>query len=341
VLFAAIMAVAVPAFGRINASPAQPQLTIRFAPSPGSFPEGISGVRTGLFGFRIDEFPEPIPPYGYEFIGWFSDGVQMNGPIAAVRSVTILAGYAPVTEGDANLSFAVMYNPGQGRLPQGTPPIQSFTYGSVLLNLPVPTLDGYYFAGWQSDGEAITIPHIVRSDIALEAAWAETPPHSLRPVAIPLNHFVAAFNPFPGAFYGAETGMRFALSGIAVGDIPPEPTRQGYNFYGWQLPNGANQTAPPIIHGDTAFMAIWVEVAGADGNGADITHRPPSETRPNPPTSPRAISLMIFVAVMFFGIAVMGMHKLIMKQTAAAGKYDAYITRTVREMKILIKSRKH
>ena len=342
VLLAAMLVIAVvPAFGWSNTSTRPPQITIRFAPSPGSFPEGVSGVRTGVFGFRIDDFPELVPPYGYMFLGWFTDGVQVNGPIAAVRSTTILAGFAPVIENGTPLSFAVMFNAGLGQLPQGTPPIQSFTYGSALINLPVPILDDLYFAGWEVNGEAITIPHIVRSDMTLAATWSDAPPqHPSRPVAIPANHFVAVFNPFPGIFYGNETGLRFARLGMAVENLPPEPIRQGYSFYGWRLPNGENQSGLPIIRGDTTLTAIWEEAADNDDNGVDIAANPPASTLPNPPTSPTTLCFMIFGAVILLGAVVAGMLILNMRQTAAAGNYQSYITRCVREVKILIKSRR-
>jgi len=336
VLFAAIMLVAAnPAFGRNSAS-ASPQLTIRFAPSPGSFPEGVSGVRTGVFGFRIDEFPEPVPPAGYKFMGWFSDGMQMHGPIAAVRSTTILAGYAPVIDSETAPSFAIAYSPGQGQLPQGTPPIQSFTYGSAIASLPVPVRDGYYFAGWWFNGETITAPHIVRSDMTLEAAWSDTPLQpSSRPIAIPANHFVAAFNPFPGAFNGNEAGMRFGRAGTTIADLPTEPIRQGYSFYEWRLPDEASLDTSLVMNNDIMLVAVWEESTETSNAGAETTQSPPASVN-NPLTSPTSISLMIFGAVILLGTAVAGLYNLSVKHTIAEGRYHTYITRCVREMKILI-----
>jgi len=341
ILLAAMMlATTVTAFARDNTLPTPPQLTIRFAPSPGTFPEGISGVRTGFFGFRIDDFPEPIPPIGYRFIGWFSDGKQMNAPIAAMRSTTILAGYAPIINPGTAPSFAVVYDPGVGQLPQATPLIQSFTYGSAITSLPIPILDDYYFEGWEWNGYTVTAPYIVRSDMVLEAIWSATPlQQSSRPIDIPDNQFAAVFNPFPGAFSGSETGIRFGHPAMSIEGLPEEPLRQGYIFYGWRLPNGGIFNTLPAMSGDIMLTAIWQE-----DNGADTTLRPPQtvDTRPNPltsPTNPTMISLMIFGAVLLVVIAVIGIYRLNIRHIAAEGRYHSYITRCAREMKIVIRSR--
>jgi len=334
-----MVVVSIPALARDNASDIPPHFTVRFAPSPGTFPEGVSGVRTGLFGFRIDSFPEPVPPPGYSFIGWFSDGVQMHAPIAAVRSTTIMAAYAPIVNSSTASSFAVVYDPGLGQLPQGVPPIQSFTYGSVLTSLPVPVLEGYSFSGWMWNGESVLAPHIVRSDMALEAVWsAAYGGHSFLPLAIPDLHFVAAFNPFPGVFNGDEVGMRFGRQGTAITDFPQEPTRQDYVFDGWKLPNGANLDTLLVMRNDIALMAIWVEAPY--NSDAEASSSAPMEVRHNPQTNPVTISITIFAAVLLLGGAVSGIYRLNMKRADAEDQYHAYITRCIREVKIVIKSQK-
>ena len=329
-----VWAVAVPVHANNNAGP-PPPLTIRFAPSPGHFPEGVSGVRTGAFGFRINELPEPVPPDGYTFIGWFSEGVQLTAPVASVRSMTILAGYAPVVSSSAP-NFAVVYDPGPGQL--DTPPIQSFTYGSALIDLPVPTLEGYHFAGWQWGEYLITAPHIVKSDMALEAIWQVAPPPlAFRPVSIPANQFVAAFNPFPGTFVGDEVGLRFGRSGADIEELPGAPRRTGYEFAGWRLPGGDILDGPLVISGDINLAASWAPAPGNLQENGEL--RPYVETRSNPLTSPMSVSLMIFGAVLLLGIAAAGIYRLNKRQAAAEGQYRAYITRTVREMRLLVKNR--
>jgi len=338
---AAMLIMAIPVYAN-NVQLTPPQLTIRFAPSPGYFPDGVSGIRTGILGFRIDEFPTPVPPEGYTFIGWFSDGVLLDTPVAAVRSTTILAGYAPVSDSNTAPSFAIMYNPGEGQLPEGVLPIQSLTYGSALVGFPVPTLAGYYFSGWQLNGDIINAPYIVRNDMALEALWTDVPmPRASRPVAIPDNQFVVVFHPFPGAFDGDENGMRFSRNTIASNDLPAEPSRQGYIFNGWRMPNGAQPSSGFTIQSDTVLMAIWEADPEAEnnGNGAEMSSRPPIDTIINPPTNPIAISLMIFGAVGMLAIASFGIYVLKIRHAAAEGRYHAYITRCVREVRIVIRSR--
>ena len=331
---AAIVVVAVSVYG--NTSPAPPPLTIRFAPSPGSFAGETSGVRTGPFGFRIDELPEPVPPAGYTFVGWFSDGVQMQAPIAAVRSTTILAAYAPIVDPENGQSFAVVYNPGEGQLPEEMLPIQSFTYGSMIISLPIPEREDYYFAHWQHDGERVTAPFVIRNDMALDAVWYDTPPQqSARPLAIPTGHYVAVFNPFPGAFNNGETGIVFQrLNATLNNSIPQEPSLQGYIFSGWRIPNGQNLDLPVFINGDIMLTAIWAEdPEGTNGLSS-------SDIRPNPQTSPISISLMIFVAIGMLASATAGLYILKTRHAAAQGRYHAQITRCVREMKIVVKNSK-
>ncbi|MCL2378499.1 MAG: InlB B-repeat-containing protein [Defluviitaleaceae bacterium] len=338
VVFAAVIAImAVPTFGNFNISLNLPHLTVRFAPSPGTFPDYVSGVRTGIFGFRIDELPEPIPPEGYTFVGWFSDGAQVHAPVAVVRSTTILANYSPIIDSDAPPSFAVVFNPGPGRLPEGTRPILSITYGETLTSLPIPVQEGYYFAGWQWNTSRITVPHIVQRDMELEAIWYDTPiQQPVGPVSIPENQFTAVFNPFPGTFSGSESGIRFGRFASNIEDLPQEPVRQGYIFRGWLMPNGESLESPFTMRGDITLTAVWEDASLAGAGAAN----PSTDTRPNPPTNPITISFMIFGAIGMLAAASAGMYVLNAKQAAAKGRYSAYITRCVREMKIVIKNRR-
>jgi len=323
-----------------NDTPNGPQVAVWFIPGPGTLSDYDTDLFVGLFGFRVDNFPEPEPPPGYVFVGWFMDGVQIHAPIAAIEHIALFAGYALAPSLDPAVSLAIVYEPGPGELPQDTSPIQSFTYGSALVSMPVPYRAGHIFEGWVWNDEPVTAPFIIRSDMVLEAVWAPAqqtvlPPVSLLPV--PAFHFVAAFDPFPGAFNGDEIGIRLGRTGSTVRDVPDEPTLQGAVFNGWRLPNGAILDDPLVIRGDIALTAIWLT---SSETGAAVVTTTPIETRPNPQTSPIVISMMIFGAVIFLGLAAFAIFKLTSKQVVATGKYRAAMVRYVREIRILIRSRR-
>ena len=319
---------------------AGPQITVRFAPSPGTLTDYDRDVLIGALGFRIDSFPEPVPPRGYVFVGWFAGGSELHAPIAMLRNTTIMAAYAPIPDPESTVRFAIVYDPGPGRLPQGVSPMQSFTYGSPLTGLPVPYHAGHSFSGWLWNDEPVVAPFIIRSDMVLEAAWAPAsslPPAQPAMLPIPEFHFVAAFNPFPGTFNGEETGLRFGRSGSTVRDMPPNPTRQGAIFDGWRMPNGSPVNDPLIIRNDIMLTAIWV--SATESGAAPTSSTAVIETRPNPQTSPLVVSLVIFGAVIFLGLAAFVIFRLCTRQAAEVGKYRAAMTRYVREIRILIKNR--
>jgi len=342
-LIVAVLLMATPSHAiTINdAIASSPQITIRFAPSPGSFPEGVSGIRTGIFGFRIDELPEPIPPDGYVFVGWFSDGVQLEAPVVAVRSTTILAGFSPINSDPALPSFAVIFNPGEGQLPMGTRPIESFTYGTALTNLPIPVREGYYFAGWQLEGQRITAPYVIRRDMALDAVWHNTPPQQHQsPIQVPHNHFVAVFNPSPGVFEcEEETGMHFGRFAATV-STPESPIRQGYIFKGWRLPTGETLEPPLTIRDNITLTAIWEQNPTTQSSTPGANPSPPTGSVQNPPTSPINVSLTLFVAIAMLTLAAISVYTIIKNQVKAQHNYQSDITRSIREMKLIINNRK-
>jgi len=328
-----------PIYARDNSSP--PEITIRFAPSPGYLTQGDSPTQTGHFGFRIESLPEPEPPAGYIFIGWFASGTQVHAPVAAIRNTTILAAYAPIPDPYCTNRFAILYDTGLGHLPQGAPPIQALPYGSAITSLPEPTKEGYSFGGWTWNDEAISAPIIVRDDMVLEALWVQGPARqpsqpTTYPIAIPTFNLVTAFNPFPGVFNGDEIGIRFVRSSNNLRNIPENPTRSDAVFVGWQLPNGELLDSQLLVRQDMMLTAIWdtceYAVAGLYPNA-------PVETRPNPQTSPFTISLIFYSAVITLGVSVLGIMHLRQKQARAVVRYRSGVVRQIREARMVIKNR--
>jgi len=309
-----------------------PSITVRFSPSPGNLPDGVS-VYTGNFGMRIDNFPEPEPPRGYFFIGWFVGGVHITPPIAVTRSTTILAGFAPFHDPDDSAGFVIVYDPGIGKLPSYAPPIRSFTYGSAITSLPTPTHDEYVFAGWLNDDEILLLPHIVQNDMVLEAAWVADSGVSLPSVIeIPPRQNIAVFNPFPGFFANNETGI--ILGGSSIFNIPDAPTRNGLVFEGWRLPDGSIlEDRLPLVDGDIKLTAIWA----SDTSDTPVTT---VDIRPNPPTSPITLNLVLFGAIILLVSTVFGIFSHSRRQNKEASKQYADKMRLIREARILMKNQK-
>ena len=312
-----------------------PRITVRFTPGIGAFEYGENGIFAGLFGFRINTLPVPTPPPGYTFIGWFVDGQQIFGPVAATRTITILAAYAPIPHPDDMIGFAIVYDPYPGQLPDTVVPIQSFTYGSVITSMPIPTRDGYSFGGWLWNDERVSAPHIVYSDMIMEAIWEEdcgttTPMHPLLP-SIPEYHFVAAFNPFPGAFPRCETGLRFARFGAGVSEMPPTPSLEGFSFGGWQLPNGNVVEDTLTLRNDTPLIAVWNALPGNLNGDLANASQPQEPPRENPQTSYIAISITIFSAIALLAGAALSVIVAARNHAAGTIKYRATIARYVRE----------
>jgi len=321
--------------------PALPDITVRFAPSPGTL--STPPTHAGPLGFRIASFPEPDPPAGYVFVGWFSNGTQVHAPVAAIRNTTFLAAYAPIPDPYCTDRFVIVYDAGLGQLPQGVRPIQGLAYGYPLTSLPIPEKDGYTFDGWTWNGEPISAPIIVRGDMAIEAVWVRSTANQPASnttypfIPIPNFHFAAVFNPFPGVFVGDEIGIRIGRNSQTIRNAPEDPTRSDAIFIGWALPNGQTLDNPLIIRGDTTLTALWdtseEAVASLTNPSAQV------DTRPNPQTSPFTLSLILICAGVGLGLSAIGILYLTKKQAAAKDKYHMGMIRYVREARMVIKNR--
>lgn len=115
------------------------------------------------------------------------------------------------------------------------------TYEEVeLAELPPnPTKEGYTFTGWYYD-EACTIPYNnepIYSDTKLYAGWR-------------INTFKVTFNSDGGSAVGEQTVDWNTSATLTT------PTKEGYTFVGWFLPNGTQYTNQ-AIKADTTLTARW------------------------------------------------------------------------------------
>ena len=98
------------------------------------------------------------------------------------------------------------------------------------VELPVPSLTGNTFLGWYKDAELTDGPIAgwtageVTDDITLYAHWE-------------LKTITYTFDPHGGS-WGSSTDNKTVSGkfGTTVGDVPANPTRDGYTFSGWDMP---------------------------------------------------------------------------------------------------------
>ena len=294
-------------------SPAPRIITVIFNPGAGHLPHGVIGTRQGTVGFRVDNFPTPVPPAGYSFVGWFYRGQQMIHSFAATHDMTLFAHYQRIQVG-RNYTITFVLNGGQMPNQALT---QTHPYGTVITTLPTPTRAGHVFMGWAHGTTIQPMPFTLRGHMTLTAQWSTQATPTPTPVpTIPPSHLVVAFDPSPGVFPAGERGIRTGVYGFVVTTMP-NPTRTGYTFAGWQIGN-TPITLPLTVRQDTTVTARWTPIGG----------------RVNPQTSPIQVTFTIFGAVMLVGIAAFGIMKITGKQLSALGQYRTNMTRYNREKRI-------
>ena len=329
---------------------------------------GVPGHSNIQFEYYLtdDEIEFAItPPPGRRFddrtVVTALNGLEVTfGPIVRHDGRMLLAITRPIDTNQAinamsaavnsTAQFTVSYNLAGGRLPASVPTTQNLAYNSVINELPVPNRDGYMFGGWTINDQLATTPIQVRSNLILTAMWVRVEAQATAEYDGDDNddsddyanyapmQYAVNFNPAPGAFASNEPGMRIGSYGAVI-NVPNAPTRTGYTFDGWRLPNGNIHIGNQItIRGDITLTAIWVANPAASPSPTPTptpTPAPGTGTRPNPQTSPLHISFMIFGIVITAGLASFGILVLANKHMTAAGQYRADTARFNREQRIM------
>jgi len=326
------------------------RVTVWFNAGAGHIPGNINNFIQGNRGFRaaIANFPVPVPPTGYTFVGWFLNGSLVTSDFAVMEDVTLFAHYERVVAGRM---YTLTFNANHGQLHASVINPQSLAYGTVLTNLPVPTRSGYIFGGWRQDNNTVSTPFTIRGNVTLVAHWLTEALVTPTPQpTIPPGHLSVVFDPRPGVFPGNENGMRTGPSGFIVNTMI-NPTRTGYTFVGWHE-NGIPIAFPLTVARDMTIGALWTPVSsggsnvggagsgsgygsGSGGTGTGSGNEPGN--RPNPQTNPLAVSFTIFGSIMIAGAAAIGISKLAKKQMALSGQYRSDMTRHNREEKLFEK----
>ena len=312
-----------------------------------SYP-GLAQPRTRTFVVEENLYVTAIFLDGFQ--GWPDDSVNPSDNTVSQINISNVTNNNVSNPNASALEtrFAVVFDVNGGTLPAGTQAMQSLQLNAVMTSLPVPTRAGYLFGGWKLDGAIAHPPVTIVRDITLEAHWIKSPSQNNNNQTNPStvnedDYHVVAFNPAPGTFTSGETGIRVGLYGSRITDMPQAPTRENYNFEGWELPTGHVFTGQLTITDSMTLTAVWNPSTSSPAPSAtpnpsaspSPTPAPGSAARPNPQTSPIQISFLIFAMVLTAGLATFGILKLNRRQVVADGKYRADMTRYNREKRLM------
>ena len=112
--------------------------------------------------------------------------------------------------------------------------------GATISAPTAPTKSGYTFDVWTLDDEEFNFATPITDDITLAATW--------------LENFTVTFNSDGGS---AVTAQEIADGSTA--SEPTDPTKEGYEFNGWNDGESAFNFATPITE-DITLTAQWLEV---------------------------------------------------------------------------------
>ena len=186
-----------------------------------------------------DVLPKDPTRTGYTFTGWVDqDGTPVDPEMPYTEGV--------VTEITATWTandYTITLDANAGKV---DPETVTVTYGAAIGKLPVPTREGYTFAGWtDKDGNAVTAETVyaVAGNSTLTASWTA-------------NKNAVTVDKADGS----DPTVIEIPTGDTIGDyLPKDPTRDGYTFAGWVDQDGkaVDPTKPYAAGSITKLTATW------------------------------------------------------------------------------------
>ncbi len=193
-----------------------------------------------VYGEAVNTLPEPTKT-GYTFAGWYFGDVLYTAETIYTETTDIT-----LTAKWTGNTYTLELDPGEGA--EVDPTEVEVTYGEPVGELPVPTKEGYTFAGWvDEEGNPVTAETVYGNDgdMKLTATWTA-------------NTYTITLDAGEGTVEPATITVTF---GAAIGTLPT-PVREGYKFSGWKNADGKLVTSKTVydIAGDSVLTAYWTQI---------------------------------------------------------------------------------
>ncbi len=208
---------------------------------------------------------------GYEFLGWYNTDIYKGGNNSSLANVI-----KPVLNPDIiynlktdsvlkakwRIIHTVTLNPNGGEC--NITSVNTFYSGKNIVNLPVPTREGYHFYGWMINNKKYTNTQGLYNDgdCELVAYWVKND-----------EEFIIHFDANGGTCSTASKSIKYKK---AVGNLPV-PTRKGWKFLGWfkyKNTNALQLTENTVFEdiNDLTVYALWYKTTATctfDSNGGE------------------------------------------------------------------------
>jgi uncharacterized repeat protein (TIGR02543 family) len=174
-------------------------------------------------------------PEGYEFSGWSvtSGDVALVDASQPETSFTMPEGDVSVKATYKACPVTVHFDSDGGSYVED----RKLAVGEAVGALPVPTREGYEFAGWYNGDTLVNAATTFDADVTLKARWQ-------------VVKYTVSF--MDGETLYSSATVAYGACAVA----PATPTRTGYTFAGWLLDGVAYDFATPVT-GDLTLTASW------------------------------------------------------------------------------------
>ncbi len=206
-------------------------------------------------GTMVPRKESELPGYSYTFVGWRIED-EITGTSKVVRTIEVKEDKpikAVAVYNRINLPYEIKYNLDGGYLDLTTAPtIYNVTQ---TVELPVPTKNGYKFAGWYKDtnykNKLDVIKQGTTGELKLTAKWEA----EVYTITYDLNDGIQAENPL--TTYTILTSSNL-----------PVPQKDGFTFGGWvDEENNIIEKITPGMTGALNLKARWVNKINYNLNG--------------------------------------------------------------------------
>ena len=172
---------------------------------------------------------------GYEFKGWYYNGLLYDFNSKVTKSITLEAKW----EKEEITYYTVIFDSNGG----SSVDKQLIASGSKVTKPSSPTKKGYEFIGWYYNNKLYNFNSKVTANIILKAKWEKEE----------VTYYTVTFDTDGGSSVNKQT----IVSGGKV-TKPSSPTKVGYEFKGWYY-NGKSYNFNSKVTKDMTLTAKWEE----------------------------------------------------------------------------------